>query len=113
MGLSPVYSQPFILYTGDSPNTEYLVPAGFTAVVRDFTGFASVAATLLQLQLFGPGASSGPTFAQIELAAAQAYAQWTGRVVALPGYTVQLVVGDLGAGVSAYVGGYLLRNVID
>lgn len=109
---SPVFSSQFIVYTDAAPITEYEVPAGFTAVIRDATFIATVAATLCQVSIQDSEAAPACTVISETLAGIETYSQWTGRIVVPAGGLINLVLGSLAAGVSAYVGGYSLRNVL-
>jgi len=109
---SPVFSSQFISYTDAAPNTSFDVPTGFTAVVRDITAYATLAATELLVQ-YGNGEDAPlVSFAQLTLGGISAYAQWTGRVVVPAGGTIELDAGSLVSGLEIYVGGYLLRNTL-
>jgi hypothetical protein len=109
---SPVFSQGFIYWSDSTPNDAFEVPAGFTAVVRDFT-----AVTLLGDVLIGmfvqqsASAPSIPIAYSSVLGAAQSY-QWQGRVVVDAGGFVTIAGAALGYELGVYVGGYLLRNVL-
>jgi hypothetical protein len=105
----PAYSKPFIYYTDSTPNTEFDVPMGFVAVLRDFTAYASAAATICQILAQGSSEADTIAVAQLELAAIAAYGQWTGRVVLPYPGIFTFVAGGLSTGVQAYAGGYLLR----
>lgn len=107
----PVYSAQFIVYTDAAPNTTYEVPAGATAVIRDFSAIATVAATLVQVTIQDSATAPACIVASLELAGLEQYAQWVGRVVIPAGGIITLNLGSLSAGVSSYVGGYLLTNV--
>lgn len=109
---SPVFSTQFIVYVDAAPNLSYEVPAGFTAVVRDVTFYATIAGTLCQVTIQDSGAAPVVTVVSEELAGLGAYEQWTGRVVVPEGGFIGLVLGSLAAGINAYVGGYLLRNTL-
>jgi hypothetical protein len=109
---SPVFSSQFILYTDATPNLSFAVPAGFTAVVRDVTFYATVAGTLCQVAIQDSEDAEGVTVVSEELAGVGVYVQWTGRIVVPAGGLINLVLGSLAAGVNAYVGGYLLRNTL-
>lgn len=105
----PPWSSQFILYTDSAPNLTFEVPAANVAVLRDFTAFATVAATFAQLRIQNSEAAPAITVASLELAAIEAYEQWTGRVVVPGGGVISLNLGSLAAGLEIYVGGYLLN----
>lgn len=109
---SPVFSSQFIVYSDSTPNSSFIVPAGFTAVIRDMTGYANVSATLLHLLIGDSSLAPAVTVASIELAGVGTYGQWTGRVVVPEDGIIEIYSGSLVSGLQVYVGGYLLRNVI-
>lgn len=109
---SPVFSSQFIVYGGGAGSLEFAVPAGFTAVIRDFTVRAIYAATLAQVQIQNSEAAPAIVVAQLSAAGIEDYEQWTGRVVVPGGGTISALIGTLAADPDIYVGGYLLRNVL-
>jgi hypothetical protein len=109
-GYSPIYSYPFVYYTGDPDDLQFLVPSGYTAVVRDMTAFASLGAGEAQLQIGPDPVDAMVTVAAITLGGADTYGQWTGRVVAPSEWVINAVANGPTSGLSIYVGGYLLRN---
>jgi hypothetical protein len=109
---NPVYSAPLILYTDDTPNTSFLVPAGFTAIIRQVVFWNQVADNYFICFLFGAGASEGVVFAAFTGISLNSAQQWEGRVVAPEGYTIECESGGLATGTTIYVGGYLLRNTL-
>jgi len=108
---SPVYSAQFILYTSVDPTTSYEIPSGFTAVVRDFTGYSDGGASLCQLLIQNDGSAPELVVAQLSFAGIAAYAQWQGRVVVPAGGFILIQPGALLVNPGFYVGGYLLRDV--
>lgn len=109
---SPIFSSQLILSGGGSGSTAFLVPPGFTAVVRDLQAYAAVAATLVQLQLQNSEAAPWITVVSLTLAGVGTAAQWTGRIVAPAGAQLQVISDVEAADLDLYVGGYLLRNVL-
>lgn len=109
---SPVFSQGFIYYTEDAPNTTFEVPAGFTAVVRDWDLWVEAEAGGFQLEVAtGAGAPYVAVDGIVTLAALTAY-HFRGRVVVPAGGTILYNQDTLGVGATSYVGGYLLRNTL-
>jgi len=106
----PVYSAQFLLYTDSAPNTEYEVPAGFTAVIRDITCYSEAAGTLAQLFIENAAGAPAVTVYSAEVLGFAAYDQWTGRVVVPSGGLMTLTFGELAVGLQVYVGGYLLTD---
>jgi hypothetical protein len=109
---SPVFSSQFILYTDPAPNTEFDVPSGFTAVIRDFTFYTSVGDTVSQLAIQDSGSAPQVVCAQLSGTGVNSYAQWQGRVVVPAGGIITLYPGEVGFDQQMYVGGYLLRNTL-
>lgn len=109
---SPVFSQGFIYYTSAAPNTDFLVPAGFTAVIRDAIITQTIGGYLCYL--FVGESESAPllTVWSSEADGANLSNQWTGRVVVNEGGLIRIGVSALGSSPSMYVGGYLLRNTL-
>lgn len=109
---SPVFSQPFVLYTSGTPNTEFEVPENYTAVVREVDLYSGVGGDKLLVYVNAGGGGPAVTFCSIEAIGIQSCAQWTGRVVAIGGSTIVAEVGGLTTGAQFYIGGYLLRNTL-
>lgn len=108
---SPVFSSQFILYSDATPNSSFIVPTGFTAVVRDFTAYANVSGTLCNLLIGDSSLAPDVTVASLELVGIASYGQWIGRVVVPENGIIEIYSGSLVTGLQVYVGGYLLRNV--
>jgi hypothetical protein len=109
---SPVYSQGFIYYTEEAPNTTFDVPAGFTAVVRQWSCYLEAGGVVAQIS--GANAPGAPytVFDTQEAAGLVQQLQGHGHWVVPGGGSILLYSPSLGSGVSAYVGGYLLRNTL-
>jgi hypothetical protein len=107
---SPVFSAPFIQYTSATPNTSFLVPAGFTAVARygvitqDYGGYAG--GWYIQDSEAAPGIffDYNGSIGLLEVHT------WEGRVVVPAGGLLNLTTSVVGSSLNAYLGGYLLRN---
>lgn len=112
MSYSPVYSQPFILYTDATPNTEFLVPAGFTAVLRDVVMFCTLGGAAGNVQIFSPGSGEGIVIAALNFGGVNVTAEWHGRAVALENSTIALAFTGVDTSFTCYAGGYLLRNTL-
>jgi len=110
MGYSPVYSTPFITVGGSVGGSAFLVPAGWTAVVREFDLFSYIGAEVAAAYLQESEEAPGIGFASIEAVGAQTSTQWTGRVVALEGWTINLSTYTFAEYSGVYLGGYLLKN---
>jgi hypothetical protein len=109
---SPVFSSQFILYTDETPNTQFAVPEGFTAVVREVD--IRIADTLAGVTVGISTDAGAPTiwFTQLTVGVTYASAQWQGRVVCPSPGLIVLSEGSVGTGLTIYVGGYLLRNTL-
>lgn len=109
---SPVFSQAFVQYTASTPNASFEVPAGFTAVVRQVSGWQDVGGYVLQLLFQDSEAAPSLTVASIEADGVANYAATEGRWALDEGGIMTIQASTLGATSSFYVGGYLLRNVL-
>lgn len=112
MSYSPVFSQGFIYYSSSTPNTEFDVPVGFTAVVREIDVYTEVGGIDANAAVRSSPEAPWVYFAGLDGIAINGSAQWTGRVVVPGGGSIGLGVGQLGVNDTAYCGGYLLRNVV-
>lgn len=107
---SPVFSSQFIVASELDGISSFLVPAGFTAVVRDFSSWFSAGGAVVQLVVQNSEAAPGVTVAAVGAAGVAEYSQWQGRVVVPAGGIMTVDTTYLGATPDIYVGGYLLRN---
>lgn len=107
---SPVFSVPLIQWTTAAPNTSFLVPDGYTAVVRQMTILCEAG-----------GVAGGVYIADSEIAppcwihyvtefGVLVEDQLEGRWTVPGGGLLVLELTDFASLASAYVGGYLLRN---
>lgn len=109
---SPVFSSQLILGSDSTGYPSFDVPAGFTAVVRDFSQWDIAGGATTELVIQNSGAAPGIVSARLENAGVAAYSQWQGRVVVPEGGIISLTVTHIFAGPDVYVGGYLLRNTL-
>jgi len=112
LSYSPVYSSQFIVHTGTAPNSQFEVPAGFTAVIRQITVASFAAAVEWDVTIQNDASAPACAIAVGTLAAiAEATQQQLHVVVPAAGFIIfnNLTVGD---NCNAYVGGYLLTNVV-
>lgn len=107
---SPVFSEQFILSDEALGYPSFLVPAGFTAVVRDFSAFTADGVELAQVLIQNSGAAPAIVVASVGSILAAGYGQWQGRAVCPGGGTISVSLTYLLGGPDVYVGGYLLRN---
>lgn len=109
MAYSPVFSQGFLYYTEATPNDNFEVPPGFVAVIREFDMMVNIAAADAALRIQNSAAAPLINVVYLEVAAILGSAQWRGRIVVPSGGFISLFQFKFGAGMSMYVGGYLLR----
>jgi hypothetical protein len=107
---SPVFSQGFIYLTASTPNTSFLVPEGYTAVIRQATATTVAGAAVIYFQLQNSGIAPLITWAIATITGALENWQWQGRVVVPGGGYIQVDDNYLGTQDQVYVGGYLLRD---
>lgn len=112
MAYSPVYSAPFILYTPETPNTEFLVPEGYTAVIRQISATQDVVGFQLQVIINNVVAGAPVFICNAVSDGLYNEVQRQGHWVAPSGYLISMGLSSIGSGVSVYVGGYLLTNVV-
>ena len=105
-----VYSSQFILYTDATPNTQFIVPEGFTAVVRQYTLFTYIGAAVSQLEFQNSDEVPATTVAALSVEGAGVYVEGQGRFVLPGGGTMTIINTVEGTGAHIYVGGYLLRD---
>lgn len=109
---SPVFSAQFIVRAGTDPLVPFIVPAGFTAVIRDFSIFSSGAIAEVILTIQNDSTAPEVKVAYLTLEGIGTGSQWQGRVVVPENGIIGLTQIDVGDSCHIYVGGYLLRNVI-
>lgn len=107
---SPVFSQGFIYYTPDTPNSTFDVPTGFTAVIRDVECSCEAGGSLFQIFAANAAGASAYTIQYLTVGGLTTSARWEGRVVVPGGGVIAVSIADLSVNPSCYVGGYLLRN---
>lgn len=109
---SPVFSAQFINYGASTPNTEFEVPSGFTAVVRDVSAFAQAGATVFDVRYQNDEDSPSIVFWGGNPIGIWVPSQWQGRVVVPELGIISLGVESVDESFTCYVGGYLLRNTL-
>lgn len=109
---SPVYSAQFVVRHSGDPLVPFIVPDGFTAVIRDFTVFSSAAGLIAQVQIQDSAEAPAVVVAQLGELDVAAYGQWQGRIVLPAPGIINVSLTEVGASAGIYVGGYLLRNVL-
>jgi hypothetical protein len=110
MPFSPVYSQPFIQYTTSTPNAQFEVPVGFTAIVRQITVIQNIGAYTATVYIQDSLAAPAITIAQQAGIGVDTIWDQQGRWVCPGGGYITLGLSTVGGSTSAYVGGYLLQN---
>lgn len=112
MGYSPVYSTPFIQYTKSTPNNEFLVPVGATAIIRQIS--ATQDAGTYDFECVIADSEIAPYLVICyahQLGALQQFQQ-EGRWVVPGGGLIAINATTVGLSPSFYVGGYLLPNQV-
>jgi hypothetical protein len=109
---SPVYSAAFVQYTADTPNLSFLVPEGFTAVVRQVSAVQSAGA--FNFGLYVQDSDAAPAVQVIAEVSSGFFNTFEteGRWVCPGGGTISCYVSTILDSLNVYVGGYLLRNVL-
>lgn len=108
MAAQPVYSAQFIVSNDYTGTDEFLVPANYVAVIRDFSVWLAAGGALAQLYIQNSEAAPAVVAAQVSTVGVPGYAQWQGRVVVPPGGLITLDSESFGTGLHVYCGGYLL-----
>lgn len=109
---SPVFSQPFIEYISSEPNTSFAVPEGYTAVIRQVSGYQDVGGWILYVYGRNSLAADAIVLCQLAQVGDFNYAAQEGRWVVPGGGEIEITISSLGSGPCFYVGGYLLRNTL-
>lgn len=106
----PVYSAPFILSSPGAPNSEFLVPVEFTAVIRQISISAAIASGIVAIN--GQNSEAAPTFTIHQESVATLYStnHVEGRWVIEGGGIISVYQQIVGDEFYIYVGGYLLTN---
>lgn len=113
MPYSPVYSSPFIQYTDSTPNASFEVPDGFTAVIRQWSCYQDIGDYVFFVTIYDSVDAPGITVVAAEQEGLVNYVAGEGRWVVPGGGYIDIGFSTLGTAVQAYVGGYLLTNVLD
>lgn len=109
---SPVFSAPFIYYTDSTPNTEFEVPAGFTAVVRQITAVCEAGGLALTASIQDAGVGPPIVFFAKSVFGVFEYVAQELRVVAPENSLIELSLSSEALATAVYVGGYLLQNTL-
>lgn len=107
---NPVYSAQFILYTADTPNNEYIVPDGFTAVIRQISGYQAAGGWILQVNIQNSLIAPPVVIAVLNQEGVVNYVSTEGRWVVPEGGLMEVFFTTIGSTPTVYVGGYLIRN---
>lgn len=109
---SNVFSQPFIFYTAETPNSEFAVPTGYTAVIRQWSCSQDIGgwifAVLIQLSEAAPAVH----VVQVGQTGFVNYEAGECRFAVPGGGIISIALSEVGASPEIYVGGYLLRNTL-
>lgn len=104
-----IYSAPLLQYSAASPITEFEVPAGFVAVVRQISYCVTVSSSEFSVNF--QDSIDAPAFA-IDIrtiSGTLTTEHYEGRWVCPEGGIISLYVSSIGSQPFVYVGGYLLR----
>lgn len=112
MGYSPVYSAPFIQYTAETPNLSFEVPPGFTAVARFGVVSQDIGGYTASFYFQDSEAAPSITFWNSAGISEFETATFDGRVVIPENGLISMFLSSIGSRPQAYLGGYLLRNVV-
>jgi hypothetical protein len=109
---SPVFSSALVQYTASTPNAQFEVPSGFTAVVRQISVVQDVGGYDAGVYIQDSAEAPGLLIAQA--IGVDIYEVWQqeGRWVVTEGGFVTLSLSTVGSQAYGYVGGYLLRNTL-
>lgn len=109
----PVYSVQFVVYNDDAPNTDFLVPSGFTAVIREMSCYQTIGEFAFQVSIANVYGGPGVVIFRQTQAGVDNYVEKQGHWVVPGEGQIHTAVSTIAAGCSMYVGGYLLRNDLD
>jgi hypothetical protein len=112
VAFSPVYSAAFIEYTPETPNQQFLVPPGFTAVVRQCSCYQNIGAFLFYCEIQNSEDAPALVFFAGHQEGDVNYVSGQGRWVCPENGVITAAVDTIGTTISMYVGGYLLRNTL-
>lgn len=113
MTYSPVYSTQFIVYTNETPNTQFDVPAGNTAVIRYWSVQQDIGGYSFTLAALNSVDAPQYTLDYSEDIGVGLVYRNSGRIVVPGGGIIGIGLSAVGSNTSIYVGGYLLQNVVD
>lgn len=88
------------------------MPAGFTAVIRDYTLYSSAGGAVSTCRIQNDDEAPVITFASLSAVGPGASDQWTGRIVVPEAGIISIFLSTVLTSAAVYVGGYLLRNVV-
>lgn len=106
----PVYSVPFILFTQVDQNTQFDVPPGYTAVIRQYSVWQDVGGWEFVLNIGLSSISYPVSIVGRNQTGVDTYVAGEGRWAVPGGGYIEIYVSHLGTSVAIYVGGYLLRD---
>jgi len=109
---SPVFSAPFVQYTPAAPNYDYLVPEGFTAVIRQISAAQDAGGWIFFVQIADSEVAPPLTIFVAEQLGVINYVAGTGRWVVPGGGVISTGFTSVGTNPFIYVGGYLLRDTL-
>ena len=105
-----VYSSSFIEYVDSAPNTSFLVPDGYVAVIRQISLVTTAGSTVLTVNIQNDDEAPFVAIAALETLGFVKDDQRAGRWPVPAGGTISIFQDTLGVGAFAWVSGYLLQN---
>lgn len=102
-----------VQYTSSTPNSSFEVPAGYTAVVRQWSCYQDIGGFIFYVVIYDSEDAPGITVVGAAQTGVVNFVSGEGRWVVPAGGFVNIGFSELGDNVQAYVGGYLLTNVLD
>lgn len=109
---SPVFSAPFVQYTPSTPNQSFLVPEGFTAVIRQASCSQNIGGFIFYVYIQDSEAAPALDLIVLAQEGVANYVEAQGRWVVPGGGIITAALSELGSSCSMYVGGYLLRDTL-
>lgn len=107
---NPVWSQAFIQYGPSAGNTQFEVPTGYTAVVRQLSCVQNAGGFIFQMILQDSEEAPGVYVYEGAQVGTASYVGTEGRWVCPGGGIITLACSSIGSDIYMYAGGYLLAN---
>lgn len=110
MALPPVYSAAFIEYDSNDPNTEFYVPEGADAVIRQVSAVQNAGGWALAVFIADIVGGDELQIIAGEGEGVPASLQQEGRWFVPAGGSMRVAFTQVGFGAAVYVGGYLFES---